>query len=244
MNSVLRWAVALSLCLPGSAYAHHLWLEQAGQGLQISFGEFGENLREVSPGNLDKLQPRAKVQSATQSATQAGATGDRPLTVEKTGNGFTVSGKIEPTDSIVAEDVRYPVFVRTKDGTTTRSIYMPAARIVPDRTARTPLLELDIVPVGGDTFKVTYKGQPLAKAKVAVVTNAGWGRELHTDDKGEFAVGLPWRGPYVFEVQHADKTPGKRGEEAYDVANYVTSLTVSQPDGLEALPALPAAKPN
>lgn len=240
MNSVLRWAVALSLCLPGSAYAHHLWLEQAGQGLQIAFGEFGENLREVSPGNLDKLQPRAKVQSAT----QAGATGDRPLTVEKTGNGFTVSGKIEPTDSIVAEDVRYPVFVRTKDGTTTRSIYMPAARIVPDRTARTPLLELDIVPVGGDTFKVTYKGQPLAKAKVAVVTNAGWGRDLHTDDKGEFAVGLPWRGPYVFEVQHADKTPGKRGEEAYDVANYVTSLTVSQPDGLEALPALPAAKPH
>lgn len=240
MNAVVRGALALALTLgvSGAAQAHHLWLEQAGQGLQISFGEFGENLREVSPGNLDKLEPRAKAQPAT-----AGAT-DRPLTVAKTANGFTVSGKIEPSDSIVAEDVRYPVFVRTKDGTTTRSIYLPAARIVPDRTARAPLLDLDIVPVGGDAFKVTYKGQPLPKTKVEVITNAGWGRELHTDDKGEFSVGLPWRGPYVFEVHHADKTPGKRGEEAYDVVNYVTSLTVSQPDGLEPLPGLPAAKPH
>lgn len=247
MKSVVRLAMALSFCLSGgSAFAHHLWLEQAGQGLQISFGEFGENLREASPGALDKLEPRAKAQSAAPSGTQAGAApaAARPLTVQKTGNGFTVSGKIEPTDSIVAEDVRYPVFVRTKDGTTTRSIYLPAARIVPDRTARAPLLDLDIVPVGGDAFKVVYKGQPLPKAKVAVVTSAGWGRELHTDDKGEFSVGLPWRGPYVFEVQHADKTPGKRGEEAYDVVNYVTSLTVGQPDGLEPLPALPAAKPH
>jgi Domain of unknown function (DUF4198) len=243
MNSALRWALALSLCLPGAAaQAHHLWLEQAGQGLQISFGEFGENLREASPGNLDKLEPRAKAQSAT-ATVGAGAT-ERPLTVAKTANGFTVSGKIESSDSIVAEDVRYPVFVRTKDGTTTRSIYLPAARLVPDRTARTPLLDLDIVPAGGDAFKVTYKGQPLPKAKVEVITNAGWGRELHTDDKGEFSVGLPWRGPYVFEVQHADKTPGKRGEEAYDVVNYVTSLTFGQPDGLEPLPALPAAKPH
>ena len=70
----------------------------------------------------------------------------------------------------------------------------------------------------------------------------GWRWE--SAGKGEFSVGLPWRGPYVFEVQHADKTPGKRGEEAYDVVNYVTSLTVGQPDGLEPLPALPAAKPH
>ncbi len=76
------------------------------------------------------------------------------------------------------------------------------------------------------------------------MTNAGWGRELYAGDDGEFTVGLPWRGPCVFEVQHADKTPGKRGEEAYDVINYVTSLTVGQPQGLEPLPALPAAKPH
>ena len=55
---------------------------------------------------------------------------------------------------------------------------------------------------------------------------------------------LPWRGPYVFEVQHADTTPGKRGDDAYDVMNYVTSLTVVQPQGVEPLPALPAAKPH
>lgn len=236
MKTALRFVIALTFCLGGSsAFAHHLWLEQTGQGVRLYFGEFGENLREASPGALDKLQPQAKAASAA---------GERPLTVEKKADGFIVSGKIDGSDSIVAEDVRYPVFVRTKDGVTTRSIYLPAARIVPDRAARTPLLALDIVPAGGDKFKVVFKGKPLAKTKVSVVTNAGWGRELYTGDDGEFTVGLPWRGPYVFEVQHADKTPGKRGEEAYDVINYVTSLTVGQPQGIEPLPALPAAKPH
>ena len=59
-----------------------------------------------------------------------------------------------------------------------------------------------------------------------------------------FTVALPWRGPYVFEVQHNDRTPGKRGDEAYDQASYVTSLTVVQPQGVEPLPALPPAKPH
>lgn len=236
MKTILRFALALSFCLgSSSAFAHHLWLEQTGQGVRLYFGEFGENLREASPGALDKLQPQAKASSAS---------GERPLTVEKKPDGFAITGKIDGGDSVIAEDSRYPVFVRTKDGVTTHSIYFPAARIVPDRTARAPMLPLDIVPAGGDKFKVVFRGKPLAKTKVSVVTNAGWGRELHTGDDGEFSVGLPWRGPYVFEVQYADKTPGKRGEEAYDVINYVTSLTVGQPQGLEPLPALPAAKPH
>jgi hypothetical protein len=46
------------------------------------------------------------------------------------------------------------------------------------------------------------------------------------------------------EVQHDDRTPGKRGDEAYDSASYVTSLTVVQPQGVEPLPALPPAKPH
>jgi hypothetical protein len=45
-------------------------------------------------------------------------------------------------------------------------------------------------------------------------------------------------------VHHADQTPGKRGEEAYDVANYVTSLTVISKQGLEPVPPLPAATPH
>jgi uncharacterized GH25 family protein len=238
MRSLIRiatTAVALWLSTVAIASAHHIWLEVDGQGARIYFGEFGENLREASPGALDKLQPQARAVSAA---------GERPLAVEKSANSFAVSGKLEAADSVVAEDGRYPSFERNRDGVKSRGIYVPAARFVPDRTPRAAVLTLDVVPVAGDKFQVVFKGKPLAKAKVSVITPSGWAREVHGGDDGIFAVALPWRGPYVFEVQHTDSTPGKRGEEAYDQASYVTSLTVVQPQGVEPLPALPAAKPH
>ena len=237
MKSLVRIAAGAALWLStmAAASAHHLWLEIDGPNARIYFGEFGENLREASPGALDKLEPQARVVSTA---------GERPLTVAKGANGFTASGKIDAGDSIVAEDGRYPVFVRTRDGATTRSLYWPAARFVPDRSPRQPVLALDVVPAGGDKYRVVFKGKPLGKAKVTVITPSGWGRDVYTGDDGDFSVVLPWKGPYVFEVQHADKTPGKRGEEAYDIVNYVTSLTVVQPQGIEPLPAPPPAKPH
>jgi uncharacterized GH25 family protein len=223
---------ALSLSCAAPASAHHIWLEVDAQGGKIYFGEFGENLREASPGTLDKLQPQARIVSSG---------GERPLTVEKSANGYVVVGKIDGADSVVAEDIRWPSFERKRDNKT--GIYMPAARFVPDRTPRPAVLTLDVVPMGGDKFQVLFKGKPVAKAKVAIMTPSGWGREEHTGADGEFEVKLPWRGPYVFEVHHDDNTAGKRGDQAYDFANYVTTLTVMQPQGIEPLPAQPPAKP-
>lgn len=231
----LAAAVAASLLAVQPVSAHHLWIEADDGGAKIFFGEFGENLREASPGTLDKLEPKARLVTPA---------GERPLDVRKTADGFAVPGKPGAGDSIVAEDTRYPVYVGTRDGKTTRSIYWPAARLVGDRTPRTGVLDLDVVPVAGDRFQVVFKGKPLPKAKVEVITPSGWGREAHTGEDGSFAVALPWRGVYVFEVHHNDRTPGKRGEDAYDVMNYVTSLTVMQPQGLEPLPAPPPAKPH
>lgn len=224
-------ALSLSFAVPASA--HHIWLEVDGQGGKIYFGEFGENLREASPGTLDKLQPQAKAVSWG---------GERPLTVQKSANAYVATGRIDDGDSIVAEDIRWPSFERKRDNKT--GIYMPAARFVPDRAPRAAVLTLDIVPRGDDKFQVVFKGEPLAKAKVAIVTPSGWGREERTGTDGEFEVKLPWRGPYVFEVHHDDNTAGKRGEQAYDFANYVTTLTVVQSQGIESLPAPAPAKPH
>jgi hypothetical protein len=233
--NLVRIAAMLFLCgLAGPAFGHHLWLEPEAQGMRLYFGEFGENLREESPGALDRLQPKAKAVSPK---------GERALGVERSAKAFVVSGGADPTDSIVVEDARYPVFVRDSDGTTTRSIYWPAARFVPDRAPRAAMLDLDVVPASGDRFKVVFKGKPLPKAKVSVIARSGWARELHAGDDGEFSVALPWRDAYVLEVHHADKAPGRRGDEAYDVVNYVTSLTVVQAQGLQPLPPPPPAKP-
>ena len=57
-------------------------------------------------------------------------------------------------------------------------------------------------------------------------------------------MSLPWRGTYVLEVRHNDNTAGTRGDDKYDVASFVTSLTLVQGEGLSALPAPPAPTPN
>lgn len=224
MKAIATFAAAM-IAGGSAASAHHIWLEPDGQQVRLYFGEFGENLREASPGMLDKIEPQVKA-------------GERALRVEKAANGFVISGKLEASDSIVAEDARFPVFAQT------RSLYWPAARLVTDRAVVAPVLALDVVPAAGGKYQVSFKGRPLAKAKVEVLTPSGWSRELRTGEDGTIDVALPWRGTYVIEVHHTDKTAGKRGEEAYDQVNYVTSLTVVQGQGLDPLPALPAAKPH
>ena len=76
MKSIVRLAAAaaLALSLAAPASAHHIWIEVDGQGAKVYFGEFGENLREASPGSLDKLSPQAKVVSSA---------GERALTLQK-----------------------------------------------------------------------------------------------------------------------------------------------------------------
>lgn len=237
MNRLVRLAAvaALGIVAAGTASAHHIWLEVDGDGARLYFGEFGENLREASPGSLDRLQPQAHLSTAA---------GAQPLAIDRKPQAFALGGPIPAGASVIAEDTRYPVSERKRDGATTRSIYQPAARYVPDRAPRAPVLTLDVVPIDGGRFRVLFKDKPLAKAKVEVITPSGWGRELHAGEDGSFAVDLPWRGLYVLEVQHADRTPGKRGDDAYDVVNYVTSLSVVQPSGLEPLPPPPPAKPH
>ena len=50
-------ATLLSFGFIGSAAAHSIWVEREGDGAHIFFGEFDENLREGSPGLLDRLKP-------------------------------------------------------------------------------------------------------------------------------------------------------------------------------------------
>lgn len=236
MKHILRLAIAFvaAFAAAGAASAHHVWLEPAGDAIQLCFGEFGDNVRETSPGLLDRLQPQARAVSAT---------GEKPLTLGKAAGAFMVSGTVGPTDGVIAEDARYPISVRTRDGSTSRSLWWPAARFARDRSALSPLLTLDVVPAGGNGFRVFFKGKPLAKAKVGMVAAFGWSRESYTDEEGRFEVALPWRGAYAFEVHHTDRTPGKRGGEAYDTASYVTTLTLVQAEGID-MPPSPAGKPN
>lgn len=241
---MLTSATVLSLCLVlsgGVADAHHVWIEQDARGARLYFGEFAENLRESSPGLLDKFgQPSAR---------RLTARGAEPLTHTKGAEAFVLSARAGNGDSLVAEDTRYPSFEFKEGEKTLTGTWTPAARLITDFRARTPALTLDIVPTGkAGEAQVFFKNRPLAKAAVHVIAASGWGREMTTDDEGKFRFTTPWKGWYALEVHHDDSTPGKRavaqGEEAYDKATYVTTLSFEQAGGLPSPPAPPRGTPG
>lgn len=227
---------ALTFALP--AQAHQIWIEQPdGGNAVIRFGEFGENLRETSPGLLDKFVGPA--------GTLISGKGERKSDAAKTANGFTLPFRAAAGDSIVAEDAQYPLY--TWNSAT--NWYLPAARLITGFTLQEPKLALDLVPAGKQgQFKLFFKGQPKAKTKVTLVTQSGWSKEGHTDEQGLVEFDMPWKGAYVAEVSVNDRSPGERagpnGPEKYDGVSYVTTLTYVHADGLPPIPAGPPGTPG
>lgn len=242
-NFTLRLLLAgAPLLLATAAQAHQVWLEQDASGSKLYFGEFGDNLHEVSPGFLDKV--------TRVSATVLSPKGEKAVVSKKDRDGITIAGRAGKGESLVAVDLEYPL-LENKDGAkTVKTAWTPAARFVPVLGPQQPKLVLDVVPTNDSgEFQVVYRGAPLSKAEVSLVAVSGWSLSGRTDDKGKVSFRLPWKGTYALLVRHKDATPGKRTraggtDEAYDAASFATTLTFATSTGLESPPAPPAAPPN
>ena len=235
-------AIAFALMtLSSAAQAHQIWIEPADQRAVIRFGEFGDNLREASPGLLDKF--------VAPSATLLSSKGEKSAAGVKTASGFALPFVATAGESVVAQDASYPLYAFKRADKDMANWYYPAARWITDFAAQPPKLPLDLVPTGdAGAFKLYFQGKPLPKTKVALVTQSGWAKEANTDEHGAVKFDMPWKGTYVAEVHHNDQTPGERmgakGAERYTAVNYVTSVTYIKADGVEPLPAPPAATPS
>ncbi|MDR0441018.1 MAG: DUF4198 domain-containing protein [Candidatus Accumulibacter sp.] len=227
---------AFALC--SAAQAHQIWLEQPeGENAVIRFGEFGENLREASPGLLDNFGSPAATLFTKGEA--------KALAPVKTATGFALSVRAKAGESLTAEDAAFPIRAFQRDGQEIRSWYWPAARLITDGAAQEPRLTFDITPTGkAGEFRLTFKGQPLARTEVNIVVQSGWSKSARSDKEGRVKFDLPWQGQYVVEASHVDRAPGERRGEKYNGINYVTTLTLVRPTGIAPLPAPPAMKPN
>lgn len=233
-RSIRRFAIAglLSFSIAAPASAHFLWLEPDEGGAKLYFGEFGENLREASPGLLDRLTPLPEAKAGAAS-----------FKVEKTATAFVLSGRAAAGDSITAEQVR--INERKQGEKVTKTLGRLAARSIPDWTERQPSLTLDVVPAGkAGSIKVVYDGKPVAKAKLEVIAESGWTHEYRTDAQGMAQVDTPWKGAYVIEVEHLDPAGGTLGSETYDSKRLVTTLAFRVADGMQGPAAPPPAKPH
>ena len=222
----LTASIAMLLGVASTASAHQIWIEQPdGQNAVVRFGEFGDNLREASPGLLDKFgKPSGALVSPKG---------------EKAGEG----------ESIVAEDAAYPLYTWKQGDKETRNWFHPAARLITGFSEQKPRLALDLVPTGKPgRFALFYQGKPRPKTKVTLVTQSGWLKEAMTDEQGQVSFEMPWKGRYVAEVSVNERSAGERsgpsGAEKYDAISYATTLTFIKPDGIEPVPAGPAAPPN
>lgn len=241
MHKTLAAAFAL-LGFATASQAHQIWLEQpAGQSAVIRFGEFGENLRETSPGLLDKF--------GKPTATLVSAQGEKTVDGSKAAQGFTLPFQAAKGESIVAEDANYPLYTVKQGDKESKNWYHPAARLITGFAPQEARLAFDLLPAGGPgEFKLVFKGQPLSKTKVTLVTQSGWSKEGRTDAQGLVRFDMPWKGTYVAEASHTDRTggerPGAAGPEKYDGVSYVTTLTYVKAEGVAAIAAGPAATPN
>ena len=238
----LSLAVIALLAVVMPAQAHQIWIEQPeGQNAVVRFGEFGENLREASPGLLDKFGKPTGTLISTKGEQKSDAT--------KTATGFTLPFKAAPGDAIVAEDATYPLYTWKQQDKEVKNWFFPAARLITGFAALEPKLVLDLTPTGTDgQFKLTFKGQPKAKTKVTLVTQSGWSKEAHSDEQGLVKFDLPWKGTYIAEVSFNDRSAGERaganGAEKYDAVSYATAVTYVNASGLAPLPPAPLATPG
>lgn len=233
-RSIVRLAIAAVLSLPVAtpASAHFLWLEPEEGGAKLYFGEFGENLRETSPGLLDRLTPLPEARI-----------GANALKVDKTANAFVLTGRPAPGESIVAEQIR--ITERKLAEKVARILGRLAARTIPDWSERQPALTLDVLPTGKPGgVRVVYDGKPVAKAKLEVIAESGWTHEYRTDAQGLAQIETPWRGAYVIEVEHLDPAGGTLGTEPYDSKRLVTTLSFRVAEGMQGPAAPPPAKPH
>ncbi|WP_027469609.1 DUF4198 domain-containing protein [Deefgea rivuli] len=229
----------LSLLLAGTtglAQAHEFWIEPTGSNqYKVFLGEYDLNAREHFPGMLDKITASRAIWHSKNSAKDVKST--------KATDGFVIEQALAADDSLTFENSSYPVYDSEHEGKKIKAAWLPAARYVTGGKPLKPSLTLDVLPtekVG--QFAVTLRGKPLPEAKVAVITPAGWKRELSTNAQGQIELPLPWQGNYLVLVNHTDVKPGKLKGKSYQIANYATSLSFQQNTGAASLPALAASK--
>ena len=220
-----------SLTAVTSAHAHQVWLENAGGQARLHFGEFNENLRESSPGSLDKFLGAPALD-------QRSATGTQRLEGKLGKDAFSYTTQADA--QALFATASYPLIDRSKRNQPAM-LWVPAARWVANagQAAEANTKALDLVPTGKPgEFKVVFNGAPLPKVQVEMVAPSGWSRGEQSGDDGTVTFALPWKGQYVAEVKHSDKTAGEAQGKPYGEASYVTTLSFVQKDGM-ASPALP-----
>jgi hypothetical protein len=248
MKKVLSALVIGTVATLGAAsvQAHQIWFEQGkDRTVTLYYGEYDKNMLEVTPGGMDRFKALSG-QWVTANGTQP-----LPMTLQRAS--FSVGDKPGKDDSLLAVDKKYPIFKVKDEGAVVDTYWTPATRWVSDFRARSPQLDLDIVPTGvvkGDVvqFQVFYMNEPLTNKPVTLSSASGWDNLGTTDGEGKVSFALPWKGTYVLGIEYRDRTSGERvntdnATEKYAIKSFSSTLSFAQTTGVTPLPKAPSTLP-
>jgi len=204
------FAAVMSGLLSFNVAAHSLWLEGDINASKLYFGEYGENLREPSPGRLDSIiAPIATVIDAT------GA--ERFVNASRNDNHFDIPSGTAVLVQTLKQPVREP---QAENSTPAQKRFFYA------RLGKGGSLPLDILQPSVNLLRLSFMGKPLAKTEIVITAPSGWQKNLHTDENGEAGFSLPEPGLYVAEARHTLDNPGEFDGKAYAIEIHIVTLSI------------------
>jgi uncharacterized GH25 family protein len=91
-------------------------------------------------------------------------------------------------------------------------------------------LTLDIVPTGKPgEYRVSFRGQPLAEAKIKVEGEKGFTADLTADAQGKVTFKAPSKGLFLLVCVHRETLAGFAGGKAYEGLTHSSTLSFRQP---------------
>lgn len=161
------------LLLSGAARADYMWFDHQANTLKVQAGEFDRPLTTV----------------AEYKSVKAVSPDGKPLAVESHDNSFVIR-------NLKTGDVR---LTSTQDAGNGVLVYHQARFGRNDTKA---VNDFELVPTtpNGNTFKLMWKGTPVAATQVNVATSQGWRRVVSSAADGTISLATPFAGLYVMEV--------------------------------------------
>ena len=196
------------------AYAHYIWLEPSAKQMHMYFGEYGEDLREVTGGKLDNIaMPEASVVKGNKLV---------PITYTREANHLALADSDK--QPLVIQEVKMQVKdLRKNNIGVVKPMYY--ARFATADNEAASGLDFDIQPLGAGKVRVSLHGKPLAKVKLEIIAPNQWMQELQSNDVGEVTVKTPWTGLYVVHVVYVEPVQGEYGGTAYEGIRHVGTLS-------------------
>lgn len=203
-----------SALFSNQAFARSLWIEGDvldGLHSKLYFGEYGENQRESSPGELDHIVSPSVSVFDTEGV-------EKEVTAEKSGNHFVIpSGK-----TILVQAPNQPVDEIKRDG---KSIFVKPYFYA--RLGTEGSMPLDIKQ-NGNKLSLYFRNKPLADASIRIIASNGWERRLRTNENGEVTFTLPGLGIYIVEAEYENNQPGEFEGKAYTREIHTATLSIYQ----------------